>query len=114
MVGLQSLTIDTDGDCCSESWFADIISPQLLIGAPVTSAEEIPLPKQLKNSQYDNQSRTRQEEDRIYCIQIETTKGVCDIIFRNSSNGYYGGWADYSWTILDRAEYKVITEDYST
>ena len=35
--------------------------------------------------------RCRQEYDAAYGWKIATNKGYADIVFRNSSNGYYGG-----------------------
>ena len=39
--------------------------------------------------------RTRQEYDQVYKFMLVTHKGYCDIIFRNSSNGNYGGCLKY-------------------
>jgi len=75
-----------EGDCCSESWFADVDCDNL-IGGTVTSVKEIDgLPNELVDC------FTRQEVDRVYGYKIKTDIGEGDIIFRNSSNGYYGGW----------------------
>jgi hypothetical protein len=105
------------GDCCSESWFADIISVDALLGGTVTAAIEIPMPQ-------DN-FRTRQDIDIVYGILITTDKGRCTIAFRNSSNGYYGGWlipmetstceGQLKWEEekLKEVEWQEITQDYS-
>lgn len=48
---------------------------------------------------------------QIYGFKIVTTIGICDIIFRNSSNGYYGGWC-----FLSKSKIKdgiLITDDWS-
>lgn len=74
----------TEGDCCSETWFADIIGTENLVGHEVLKAEEIEVPAVEDN-------RTRQEEDQFYGVRLVTEKGPCEIIYRNSSNGYYGG-----------------------
>jgi hypothetical protein len=79
---------DTEGDCCSESWWADGYSLSALRGATVRTASEIELPD------YNvEDGRTRQEFDAAYGVRIETEKGGARFAFRNSSNGYYGGWA---------------------
>lgn len=75
------------GDCCSESWFADINGISALIGGTVQSAETIPL----DNYNVDD-GRTRQEYDEAYGWKLTTNRGYVDIVMRNSSNGYYGGW----------------------
>lgn len=80
---------DTEGDCCSETWFADIIGVSALIGGVVMEVEEA-VPETYKP---EEDGRTRQEEDEAYGWKITTDKGYADIIYRNSSNGYYGGWS---------------------
>lgn len=72
------------GDCCSESWFADITGVDALLYSKVVDAEDVDLP-QIQDD------RCRQEEDAFYGVKLKTTKGYVDIVFRNSSNGYYGG-----------------------
>lgn len=87
---------DTDGDCCSESWWADGFELNALRGGRVIGASEINLPG------YDvEDGRGRQEEDEVYGVEIRTDQGVAKFAFRNSSNGYYGGWAGLGF---DRAE----------
>ena len=78
----------TDGDCCSESWFADIVGVVELLNAKVKSVSEI----SIENCGYNvEDGRGRQDYDRAYGYKIITNKGYADIVFRNSSNGYYGG-----------------------
>lgn len=76
----------TYGDCCSESWFQDITGISSLINAIVLEVNEISL------GEVDG---TRQDVDQIYGVKIKTDKGWTDIVFRNSSNGYYGGYLDF-------------------
>lgn len=79
---------DTEGDCCSESWWADGFQLAALRGATVRAVEEIDMPE------YNvEDGRTRQEEDSVYGVRIDTDKGTATFAFRNSSNGYYGGLA---------------------
>ena len=94
----QSLLVfDTDdgdvayrawGDCCSETWFADIVGVPALLGGVVASAEDVEMVAV-------EDGRTRQECDQFYGVKIKTDKGYADIVYRNSSNGYYGGDIDY-------------------
>jgi hypothetical protein len=79
-----STVYETYGDCCSETWFADITGVSTLLGGTVIEAEEVAL-------QMAQDSRTRQEEDKFYGVKLRTDKGYADIVYRNSSNGYYGG-----------------------
>ena len=74
----------TIAECCSETWFADITGVAALLGGKVLNAEAVDLPT------VDDQ-RTRQEEDQFYGVKLRTDKGWADIVYRNSSNGYYGG-----------------------
>lgn len=81
---------DTEGDCCSESWWADGVQLDSLRGGKVVSIEELEMPS-LPYGVEDN--RSRQESDQLYGYRVDTNKGSSQFIFRNSSNGYYGGWA---------------------
>jgi uncharacterized protein (TIGR02996 family) len=79
------------GDCCSDSWFYRIDNPQNIIGSPIiafleATIEDINIEDGLG----------RQDEDKAYAISIMTMKGICRIVYRNSSNGYYGGWVQMS------------------
>jgi hypothetical protein len=78
------LRFTLDADCCSESWFADITGVENLIGETVTGIELLEMPDV-------DDSRSRQESDVAYGYRLKTRKGYTDIVFRNSSNGYYGG-----------------------
>jgi hypothetical protein len=73
------------GDCCSESWFADILGIEDLLNGRVSTVAEKDLPD-------DDQYRTRQEIDCVYGYAVTTEKGAATIAFRCSSNGYYGGY----------------------
>lgn len=96
------------GDCCSETWIADIVGVSALIGHKVLSAEDVTM-------EDVDDGRSRQEYDCFYGIKLVTTGGIVDIVYRNSSNGYYGGSLDRdsSWKYLDLAEMIAVTEDYS-
>ncbi len=117
--GEEELYLVTDGgifvtvtyaDCCSETWFADITGVDALLGGVVASAEE--LRGYLETDVEDG--RTRQEYDQIYGYQITTDKGGCDIVFRNSSNGYYGGCFS-GWESIEELPETArrITDDWS-
>lgn len=103
------------GDCCSQSWFADLVGVEALLGATVLDVEQI----SMDHFGYDvEDGRGRQECDPAYGFKILTTKGWCDVVFRNSSNGYYGGeLCCSSWSqaeapsLLDGWEH--LTQDWS-
>lgn len=98
------LAFETDGDCCSETWFADIVGVGALIGGEVRTVDSIGLPT-------PEDERTRQEIDEAYGIKITTDQGVADIIYRNSSNGYYGGSCGPT-TDISIDDTVEITEDW--
>lgn len=97
----QTVVWHTEGDCCSESWWADGFSLNALQG-PVREVTELELPA-------PDDSRTRQESDVAYGFQIVTDRGKAQLVFRNSSNGYYGGWATEEFADRERVEgWRVI------
>ena len=77
---------ETDGDCCSETWFADITGVVSMLGGTVQTVEEVSM-----EGYNVEDGRTRQDSDEAYGYKLTTDKGYADIVFRNSSNGYYGG-----------------------
>ena len=80
------IAYDALGDCCSETWFADITGVSALLGGTVQTADEVSM-----DGYTVEDGRTRQDFDAAYGVKITTDKGYSDIVFRNSSNGYYGG-----------------------
>lgn len=98
----ESFTYEADADCCSETWFSEIIGMQNLLGHKIEEVKE-------KDEQY-NLEGTRQEVDTLYGFTLKTAQGLCDINFRNSSNGYYGGSCYYTETTTATRE---IKEDFS-
>jgi hypothetical protein len=80
-----------------------------LIGSKILSCECI-------NLDLPQDTRCRQEEDSFYGLKIVTAKGVCDIVFRNSSNGYYGGYlkhTEYRQAFHIIKEMEQIEDDWS-
>mgnify|MGYP001592970046 FL=1 len=69
------------GECCSTTWFNDILGVDALIGAKVTSVEAVDTIDVSGPHEYVDQ----------YGYKLTTNKGYADVVFRNSSNGYYGG-----------------------
>lgn len=115
--GEEILAFDTDkgviayeveGDCCSNSWFADIVGVSAMIGGRVLEADSMGMPEGYNV----DDGRTRQEYDEAYGFKIITDKGYADIVFRNSSNGYYGGWCE-NIGATDISNMKPITDDWS-
>ena len=99
---------ETEGDCCSESWFADIIGVDALLHGEILGINYTQM------DSIENAHRSRQEDDKLYKVEITTVEGHCDIIFRNSSNGYYGGWMNPGEKVDEIPDdFKEITNDWS-
>ena len=125
----------TEGDCCSESWWADILGAKSALGGKIIAWRELEMPPMQyqergsgkggafqdkmramgkQKSRFVDGRRTRQDEDVCYGFELTTSKGTITLAFRNSSNGYYGGSAVVwdqkckvsSWT-------KIATDDWS-
>lgn len=79
--------VTTEGNCCSESWWADITGVKQALGHKIYEVEE------LESYDAGDDGRTRQESDEVYGYKLRTSGGVVTLVFRNSSNGYYGGEA---------------------
>ena len=114
------VTFEVDGDCCSSSWFADLIGYEALIGRAVAEVREVELaegkspPNDVPTSgPLIAAGRSRQEEDALYGYVITTDRGRCTIAFRNSSNGYYGGELHLSTREHVGAKWRTIADDWS-
>lgn len=94
------------GACCSESWWSEILNIPVVIDSEILEVNKL----ELINYNLED-GRCRSEVDEVYGFQIKTVKGSCDLIFRNSSNGYYGGWmAEEALLIQDFSNLKEITD----
>jgi hypothetical protein len=100
----HAVVVDTYGDCCSETWFADIVGLHNILKQHVTGIELLELPE-------PEDGRSRQEEDQQYGVKLRSERGSCDIIYRNSSNGYYGGEAVAYRGDPNTENWVEITED---
>lgn len=78
------LKYEASGDCCSHSYFSDIIDKRIMLGAEVLQVIE----------KEERDVLPKKDEDHVvlYAYTIKTSKGYGDIEFRNDSNGYYGGF----------------------
>lgn len=79
---------ECEGDCCSRSWFSDLLNVEVLTDQKVISVQVKELPKEFVPPEV----RDKYECLQVYGYSIRTQFGVADIVFRNSSNGFYGGW----------------------
>lgn len=90
-----------EGDCCSNSWFENISGVNNV--GQVISVADINMPEP---DQGDHECL------RAYGIRIATNIGHIIIEYRNSSNGYYGGWCEfYDYALPDKINLRKLTED---
>lgn len=101
------IAYETWGDCCSDTWFSDITGVDALLGAVVVNTEELNV-----DGYNTEDGRCRQDYDKVYGHKLITNKGWVDIVFRNSSNGYYGGSIELLTRKL-KDDMKEITEDWT-
>jgi hypothetical protein len=80
----RTLTYHTEADCCSSSWIEHLTVPADISGAEVTGWAE----------QDIGQTEQDYKTIKVYQTSFRTDKGEIIVEYRNSSNGYYGGWLD--------------------
>jgi hypothetical protein len=98
--GDVAIAYRAEGDCCSRSWFNDVDGVSRLLGATVTKTESVEMLKPDVSPAPHNDwcdddcdyDHAMYEDLKAYGIKLTTTEGYVDIVFRNSSNGYYGGY----------------------
>jgi hypothetical protein len=74
----------TEGDCCSHSWVEHLEAPNDLVGAVIIDVKEDPI---LNEDDPDNHDYIQ-----VYHTRFVTNRGEIVLEYRNSSNGYYGGY----------------------
>lgn len=100
------VVLEAEGDCCSESWFYEVTGLVDLFGHVITGGATTDMGDATDEI-------TRQEYDQIYGVTLEAAgAGRADIVFRNSSNGYYGGWLNVLEAIPADVRLVPITGDY--
>lgn len=110
---LGNIVFGVEGDCCSSSYFHDFIGVEkLLKGSPVVSVESIELEE--KDSKVPVNRNDGSEDIECYGYKIVTEDPKLGEVtsvfsFRNSSNGYYGGWMDNASD--DQIVKPEVTED---
>lgn len=108
----KELCYTFNGDCCSECWISEIIGYSNIKNRhqePKKVIDVIKLDLGITNL------LTKQETDDVYAytITFEDNSHLL-VLFRNSSNGYYGGWCSLE---SDLSYYKdlnfiKLTDDY--
>lgn len=74
------------GDCCSHSWIEHLEMPGPIAGARILSVEDS-APITQDHDQHDDDG-----EISVYNTSFKTDRGAIVLEFRNSSNGFYGGF----------------------
>lgn len=99
----QFTILSVYGDCCSTSWFYEIVFPDEIKGGRVLSIAE----GQPGETEDEAIAKMRAltddfstEEQSVWDIHIDTDKGTAIIRHINVSNGYYDGCT--SWSELSR------------
>lgn len=90
------LAFTVEGDCCSTSYFYDFIGLDKLLKGPVLEVAAVPLSEGDPRGDVPNDDY---EVIECYGYKIVTDDPAFGPVttvfsFRNSSNGYYGGWME--------------------
>lgn len=78
------------GDCCSYSWIEHLEMPTSVEGATLTGAYDS-APITQDHSEHDEEKST-DPHIQVYNTVFTTDRGEIVLEYRNSSNGYYGGY----------------------
>lgn len=82
----------TEGDCCSSTWIEHLELPKDVIGATI-----LPITDHDYEDKFELEPHPDEDENgelKVYQTHIPTDRGHIAIEYRNSSNGYYGGWLE--------------------
>ena len=78
----RTVTYVAEGDCCSTSWIEHLTVPSDIAGAEVTAFRGLDM----------GETEVDHETIKAYQTSFATARGEIVVEYRNSSNGYYGGW----------------------
>lgn len=116
--GLVSYVVE--GDCCSDSFFFDFYGVDNVIGREVVAFERVDLspgdPGYRAETFEVEGDEDGWRETEVYGYRITTEHEkfghVSAVLsFRNESNGYYGGWMEYTDSASDhKAEDRVFAD----
>ena len=105
----SAIYADPEGDCCSHSWVEHVSGVADAIGAVVEKVDCAP-----ELATQENVDDGDHECLALYGISLITTRGHrIDIDYRNSSNGYYGGWLNWNYEEdCPGSDWTPIREDF--
>lgn len=78
-----------EGDCCSSSWIEHLEMPGDVAGATLTAVTDS-APITQDHAEHDDENGGDSIE--VYNTVFRTDRGDIVLEYRNSSNGYYGGY----------------------
>jgi uncharacterized protein (TIGR02996 family) len=85
--GQEAIRYSFEGDCCSTSWLFRVRGVTQCLGKAVVAIVEINT-----DDVNPDDGLGRQESESIYGVGLLMESGdILEIVYRNSSNGYYGG-----------------------
>lgn len=84
-----SVRYAVEGDCCSNSWIEHLEMPISVLGAKILSVEDSG-PVTQDHSEHDQENGG--DCISVYNTNFHTDRGTIVLEYRNSSNGYYGGY----------------------
>lgn len=105
--GEAPLVVAVEGDCCSHSYWHEVIGAASCYGGVITGTRQLNLPEPDQGGH---------ECLQAYGYAVDTTLGSVRFVFRNESNGYYGGWANDVKGVreLDPSQYVAVeTNDWT-
>lgn len=106
------LGFNTYAGCCSETYFSDIIDVKNILGETIIDIEDCRYCDRCQQVNAIPFHKPRQDSDKIWGIKLKSTKGICQIIVRNSSNGYYSGEHSFNPDLKIDDSFFEIKEDY--
>lgn len=80
-------TFSVEGDCCSSSWIEHLEMPNDIVGATLLDVDD-GAPITQDHDAHDDGGECIQ----VYNTAFKTDRGEIVLEYRNSSNGYYGGY----------------------
>lgn len=89
----STYSFGVEGDCCSHSWIEHLEKPGDVAGAVFLELKEDSMDVTDDDIENPMGKDYRAHESLMkYQSHFHTTKGVITLDYRNSSNGYYGGY----------------------
>lgn len=84
-----SRSFGVEGDCCSSSWIEHLELPGDIEGATLLSVQDS---APITQSHADHDEACGDSFIEVYNTAFKTDRGEIVLEYRNSSNGYYGGY----------------------